>query len=70
MPQNDTTPVRVALTTREAADALGVSERTVWAWAHRPEDPLPHFKIQRTLRFPIHELQVWCSRQASQPVRK
>jgi excisionase family DNA binding protein len=52
----------LALRPREAAKALGVSERLLWDWTHHGD--IPHVKVGRTILYPVSELQVWLSRQA------
>ena len=52
------TPFRLALRADEAADALGISPRTLAAMV--AADAIPHVYIgQRNLRFPVAALQKW-----------
>jgi excisionase family DNA binding protein len=53
----------LALRPREAAKALGVSERTLWAWTK--EGDVPHAKIGGTLLYPVAELREWLSRKVA-----
>ncbi|MCW5756073.1 MAG: helix-turn-helix domain-containing protein [Phycisphaeraceae bacterium] len=44
---------------REAANMLGVSPRTLFAW--REAEGLPYLKLGRTVRYPLPELQRWAA---------
>ncbi len=48
---------KLALTLRQAAMAIGLSERTLWSLANSKQVPCVH--IGRRLLFPVHELQEW-----------
>ena len=60
-----TTPL--ALRPREAAQALGISARTLWGLT-APRGPIPCLRIghgkRQTVLYPVAELQAWLSRQA------
>ena len=57
---------RLALRADEAADALGISARTLAAMV--AADAIPHVYIgQRNLRFPIAALQAWLDAQTVLP---
>jgi excisionase family DNA binding protein len=47
----------LALNPREAARALGVSARTLWAWTKA--ELVPHVRIGRKILYPIDELKRW-----------
>jgi excisionase family DNA binding protein len=53
----------LALRPREAAKALGVSERSLWEWTHRGD--VPHVRIGRTIMYPVDSLREWLNRQAN-----
>ncbi len=55
-PSDDTSPKdsRLAVTMREAAAMLSVSERSVWTLVNRGE--LRSFKVGRSVRIPIEAL--------------
>lgn len=57
----------LALRPREAAKALSVSERTLWALT-TPRGPIPCLRIghgkRQTVLYPVAELQAWLSNQA------
>jgi hypothetical protein len=57
----------LALRPREAAKALGISERSLWGLT-APRGPIPCLRIghgkRQTVLYPIAELRVWLSRQA------
>lgn len=59
--QNETTKPSLALRPREAAKALGVSERLLWDWTHNSD--IPHARIGRTILYPVDGLREWLSRQ-------
>lgn len=52
----------LALRPREAAAALGVSERTLWTWTHRGD--VPHIRRGRTILYPMDSLRRWLDEQA------
>lgn len=55
---------RIALTLRETAEALGVSERTIYTWTKT--HGLPTFKIGQIVRIPIPQLLLWIESQNQQ----
>jgi len=57
---------RLALTMREAAAALHVSERTLWAWTK--QRVVPHVRVGKTIRIPRAALEQWLAEQ-SRPMR-
>ena len=48
---------RLALRAREAAAALGISERKLWELTNRGD--VPHFRIGKALLYPIDRLREW-----------
>lgn len=50
---------RLALNHREAATALGISERTLTTWANNPSMNVPRFKAGRLSRYPVAALEQW-----------
>ncbi len=56
----------LALRPREAAKALGVSERTLWGWTHA--GTVPHVRVGRTILYPVDALRDWL-RQQSGPAK-
>jgi len=52
----------LALRPREAAAALGVSERTLWDWTQRGE--VPHVRRGKTIMYPVDTLRRWLDEQA------
>ncbi|NLX21649.1 MAG: helix-turn-helix domain-containing protein [Phycisphaerae bacterium] len=54
-------PLRLALRTREAAEAIGVSERTLWTWTQQGD--VPFIKRGKATLYPIRELTAWLSSQ-------
>lgn len=55
---------RLALRIREAALAIGVSDRTLWDWADRGE--VPYFVIGDCRLFPVDGLREWMARKAEE----
>ncbi|HVT82805.1 MAG TPA: helix-turn-helix domain-containing protein [Phycisphaerae bacterium] len=53
----------LALRTREAAAALGVSERTLWDWTQRGD--VPHVRRGKTILYPVSALIRWLDEQAT-----
>lgn len=58
---------RLLLTTREAAEALGIAERTLWGLTS-PRGPIPALRLPgrgraRALRYALVDLQIWIERQ-------
>lgn len=54
----------IALRPRDAAKALGISERKLWALTADPECDIPHIRLGRLVRYPVRELQDWLAAQA------
>ncbi len=52
----------LALRPREAAKALGVSERTLWDWTQRGD--VPHVRRGKTILYPVDVLRRWLDEQA------
>jgi excisionase family DNA binding protein len=53
----------LALRPREAAAALGVSERTLWTWTH--EGTIPHIRRGKTILYPLSTVVRWLEEQAT-----
>jgi excisionase family DNA binding protein len=58
---------RLLLKSREAAEALGISERTLWELTARGEIPVIRIpgrgKEARSLRYDVEDLRAWIDRQ-------
>lgn len=52
----------LALRTKDAAPAIGISERTLWALTNSGE--IPYCRIGRTIVYPVHLLREWLSEKA------
>lgn len=52
----------LSLRPREAAKALGVSERTLWEWSRRGD--IPHVRIGRAVLYPVDGLREWLRQRA------
>jgi excisionase family DNA binding protein len=61
-PESLATSPNLSLRPREAAKALGVSERLLWQWTHHGD--IPHVRIGRTILYPVDSLRDWLTRQA------
>jgi len=65
-PRNPNVP-RLLLKSREAADALGIGERTLWELTARGEIPVIRIpgrgKKARSLRYDVDDLRAWIDRQ-------
>ena len=61
----------LAIRPREAAKALGISVRTLWALS-APRGPIPCLRIghgkRRSVLFPVIDLRAWLSSQATASV--
>ncbi len=53
----------LALRPREAAVALGVSERLLWDWTHR--GVVPHVRIGKAILYPVDALRRWLDQQVT-----
>ena len=56
---------KLSLRPREAAQALGISERTLWSLCQR--DEIPHVKTGRVVLFPIESLKRWLMEKTTRP---
>lgn len=63
---SSTTP-KLTLSAREAAEALGIGERTLWAKTNCGE--IPHIRIGRRVLYPIHLLHEWIDKKAKEVKR-
>lgn len=63
-PNNDSPAIpSLALRPREAAIALAVSARTLWAWTAAGE--VPHVRRGKAVLYPVAELTRWLSEQST-----
>jgi excisionase family DNA binding protein len=63
---NPTIPL--AISPREAAKSLGISERTLWA-ATAPRGPIPAVKLGGRVLYPVSGLQEWLTRSAAEQLK-
>jgi len=54
---SDSCPVTMALRPREAAAALGISERLLWTMTKAGE--VPHVRFGRAIVYPVAKLEEW-----------
>jgi len=62
-PDSSNTTPRLALRPKEAARALGISERLLWSLTNRGE--VPHLRMGRAVVYPIAALEAWLAQHAS-----
>ncbi len=60
-PQANGAPLRLLLTSREAAEALAISPRSLWSLTNSGE--LPCVRMGRSVRYAPEDLQEWIDRQ-------
>lgn len=62
-PEQRDSLARLALRSAEAADAIGVSERTLWSLTHEnADDPIPIVRLGRLTLYPVEDLKRWLQR--------
>lgn len=59
---------RLALRAREAAEALGISERLLWDWTHG--EGVPHVRIGNVVLYPVSEVRQWLRCRAMEPAEE
>lgn len=62
-PPDSDAPPRLALRPREAAQSLGISERTLWGLT--AEGAIPHFKLGRLTLYPVDAIRAWLAEKAT-----
>jgi hypothetical protein len=55
----------LALSPREAAKSLSISERTLWA-STQPRGPIPSIKLGNRVLYPVAGLQEWLTRSSAE----
>ena len=55
-------PPCLALRPREAAAALGISERTLWAWTATGD--VPHLRRDKVVLYSVDSLRAWLAEQS------
>ncbi|QDT81992.1 Helix-turn-helix domain protein [Gimesia maris] len=63
MNKPSTTPL--ALSAKDAALSLGISERTLWA-STQPRGPIPSIKLGGRVLYPVAGLEEWLTRAAAE----
>lgn len=56
----------LALRPAQAAEALGICERTLYEWVRDPDLRLPHIRQGRMILFPVDRLRAWLADRAEQ----
>jgi excisionase family DNA binding protein len=54
----------LALRPRDAARALGISERTLWTLTKQGR--VPHLRFGKAVRYPVHLLRTWMEQQVGE----
>jgi excisionase family DNA binding protein len=54
---NNQLPNTLAMRPREAAKAIGVSERTLWTWTHN--NKIPYIRMGKAILYPVDALRRW-----------
>jgi excisionase family DNA binding protein len=60
--KNETETPCLAMRPREAAAALGISERLLWEWTDRGQ--VPHIRMGKAILYPVESLRDWLKQQA------
>ncbi len=63
-------PPRLTLRPREAAMAIGVSERKLWELTSDRTSGIPHCRFGKRIVYPVRELADWLARKASEGGRR
>lgn len=58
---------KLAVSAREAAAMLGISERLLWTWTRSGK--IPHLRLGVRVLYPLDLLRVWLNQQASSSSR-
>jgi excisionase family DNA binding protein len=58
----------LALRPREAAKALGISERLLWE--HTERGVIPHIRLGKAILYPVDSLRDWLKKQAQLDLEK
>ncbi len=61
----DCVPIRLGLRPKDAAIAIGVSERKLWSLTADRDSGIPHARFDKTIVYPIRELQDWLAKRAA-----
>jgi len=57
-----TESLKLLLSSKEAARALGVSARTLWTLTFNRQPGLPHVRIGRRVMYRLSDLEAWIER--------
>ena len=58
----------LSLRAKEAAKALGISERTLWELTGK--GIVPHIRLGKVLLYPVDSLRAWLQEQSQQSIRQ
>jgi predicted DNA-binding transcriptional regulator AlpA len=56
----------LALRPKDAAAAIGISERKLWELTANRASGIPHFRLGRSVLYPVRELEGWLAHQAKE----
>jgi len=71
--QNHSEPAEIyplAIGPRDAANALGISERLLWSITADQTSGIPHFRLGRRVLYPVDQLHEWMTGQVEKGGRK
>ncbi len=66
-PRPDEAPA-LALRAKDAAKALGISERLLWTWTNCGR--VPHLRIGTAVVYPVEQLRAWLASEAAKGARR
>ncbi len=58
-------PTPIALRPKDAASALGIGQRKLWALS-QPRGPIPCVRVGACVLYPVAQLQAWLAKQAGE----
>ena len=58
----------LAMRPREAAKALGISERLLWEWTDR--GVVPHVRLGKAILYPVDALREWLKKEAESKAKE
>ena len=63
-PAPEPVPTRLALRPREAAAAIGISERKLWTITADKTSGIPHARFGKSIVYPVQPLELWLAERA------
>ncbi|MEQ9455617.1 MAG: helix-turn-helix domain-containing protein [Phycisphaeraceae bacterium] len=62
-------PITLSLRPDEAAKALGISKRKLWGVTADKTSGIPHFRLGRSVLYPVEGLKEWMATRIQQEVK-